>query len=757
MNSLQRELQTLTAQIEEQDDLLRPLEKEVEKAEKKAAKECERDDATMLGKEIWKELDGLSDDLQKCRASATTALRAASRQVSTKRLRVRLRLSGRIVKEPKQIHVVTSKGQRAAVEAIVQASQELDACRDVGAYARRSMRRLTQCAKNRIKVVESQLPGPLPAKPQIADAEAAFASAGLKTPDAVEDCLVCWDFMTTFRDSPVLPARDDNSFLMLPETRLDEFAAALQAPNDDLIRRPEQHNPFRYLAHVHKELLKLIMTDEETDRWWPSPKKSYGPRWWARPELPQKPQPLLQRFEAATPSQPSRIMCQIGAIQATCQPVPVPLLALALQELRYPQPVVDACSQGHPLGQEILLKVGRAAQDAHRAAQTNGTRTGQASAEELAAFRAFQDSKRAQQAAQDSPPAPAPDAPPSAEELKLREELEALKRENAKLKTPAGAVAGAAACAEGALAACGKAARKAKKVASSCNSKAAKTAVEPQQPTRVSARARRKAPPRNEIGFESTPKTRGNNGRRAPGSGLPGGRAKPLNAAQRAALPLHLNDLLQLLKHDAGTRDCPRFPPAVVGSTTWAPLAAAACARIADYAAATAERCGAYDEWGGLEGDIVVHQRPGGGDDATRQGWSPAHRQQFFDPYKEDPESVDEPSTQEPACVVRDPLNGKTALREACASLLKGEPYGDLDPSQRCALLRTLIDAALNTKTVTEEINKRATKIANAESAISASRRVEAPSRHRRASSPGMMEVGGLFVEFGAVRTAPRR
>ena len=99
----------------------------------------------------------------------------------------------------------------------------------------------------------------------------------------------------------------------------------------------------------------------------------------------------------------------------------MPLLALALQELRYPQVVVDACSQGHPLGQEILLKVGRAAQDAHRAAQTNGApRTGQASAEELAAFRAFQDSKRAQQAAQDSPPpkveAPAaPPGPPSAE------------------------------------------------------------------------------------------------------------------------------------------------------------------------------------------------------------------------------------------------------------------------------------------------------------------------------------------------------
>ena len=35
---------------------------------------------------------------------------------------------------------------------------------------------------------------------------------------------------------------------------------------------------------------------------------------------------------------------------------------------------------------------------------------------------------------------------------------------------------------------------------------------------------------------------------------------------------------------------------------------------------------------------------------------------------------------------------------------------------------------------------------------ISASRRVEAPSRRRRDSSPGMMEVGGLLFEFGATR-----
>ena len=47
--------------------------------------------------------------------------------------------------------------------------------------------------------------------------------------------------------------------------------------------------------------------------------------------------------------------------------------------------------------------------------------------------------------------------------------------------------------------------------------------------------------------------------------------------------------------------------------------------------------------------------------------------------------------------------------------------------------------------------------------AISASRRVEAPSLHSNASSPGMMEVGGFFFDFEAIQTvsseydAPRR
>ncbi len=38
---------------------------------------------------------------------------------------------------------------------------------------------------------------------------------------------------------------------------------------------------------------------------------------------------------------------------------------------------------------------------------------------------------------------------------------------------------------------------------------------------------------------------------------------------------------------------------------------------------------------------------------------------------------------------------------------------------------------------------------------ISASRRVEAPSLHANASSPGMMEGGGLFSDFELTETVP--
>ena len=39
---------------------------------------------------------------------------------------------------------------------------------------------------------------------------------------------------------------------------------------------------------------------------------------------------------------------------------------------------------------------------------------------------------------------------------------------------------------------------------------------------------------------------------------------------------------------------------------------------------------------------------------------------------------------------------------------------------------------------------------------IAASRGAAAPSRRRRASSPGMMDVGGLFFDFGAASESPR-
>ena len=276
-------------------------------------------------------------------------------------------------------------------------------------------------------------------------------------------------------------------------------------------------------------------------------------------------------------------------------------------------------------------------------------------------------------------------------------------------------------------------------MSSSCNSKAAKTAAEPQQPTRC--------PP----GLEEKPRLatrsalRARQGREATTaeapSGLPGrsGQAAqcgaaggPTPASERFATAP------QARRGDSGLS---RFPPAVVGATTWAPLAAAACARIADYAAPLHKNGAAPTTSGAASRGTLLFikagrargvlpfvagtrirttsgpsrrcqrdavaatastrcrmtsdrrmsernrsTRAGAGDDATRRGWSPAHRQQFFDPYKEDPESVDGPDARTGLCRSRS-TERQGGAPGGCASLLKGEPYGDLDPSQRCALL----------------------------------------------------------------------
>ena len=57
------------------------------------------------------------------------------------------------------------------------------------------------------------------------------------------------------------------------------------------------------------------------------------------------------------------------------------------------------------------------------------------------------------------------------------------------------------------------------------------------------------------------------------------------------------------------------------------------------------------------------------------------------------------------------------------------------------------------TECVSSKFGMKWADIVRTERADSASRRVEAPSRHRRDSSPGMMDVGGFFFEFEAVRT----
>ena len=80
----------------------------------------------------------------------------------------------------------------------------------------------------------------------------------------------------------------------------------------------------------------MLLNDEGSDKWWPAPKKSYGPRWWERPTLPSEmpkpppprprptpqprpqPQPVLVRFAPPGTHQivmPSVTMANLGALR----------------------------------------------------------------------------------------------------------------------------------------------------------------------------------------------------------------------------------------------------------------------------------------------------------------------------------------------------------------------------------------------------------------------------------------------------------
>ena len=58
------------------------------------------------------ELDGLAEDMKRMRQSAGAAVRAANRQGSSKQLRVRLRLGGRLMRESadRPIYVARPRG-----------------------------------------------------------------------------------------------------------------------------------------------------------------------------------------------------------------------------------------------------------------------------------------------------------------------------------------------------------------------------------------------------------------------------------------------------------------------------------------------------------------------------------------------------------------------------------------------------------------------------------------------------------------------
>ena len=293
--------------------------------------------------------------------------------------------------------------------------------------------------------------------------------------------------------------------------------------------------------------------------------------------------------------------------------------------------------------------------------------------------------------------------------------------------TPAAAAASAGAAADGALASAAAARASASATSDEAAVAAAATAADDQSssgaPPRSNHRPERKrtrTQPKD-LMEELSPAA---NRRRTPnGRGLgsakgsKGSRAKkPLSEAAQAALPLKLGDLVALLKADAKTRDAPRPPVAVVGPSTWAMVAAAAAARLADRAHATAAAVAAHDAVAESEdlGDFAPHRRPPGADAATRQHFEDAHR--AVAEGREPPTTGDKPA-EEP----KDeglPLRGKESLAAAVDHLLAGGLYGMLAPKRRCALLRALVDAALETKAVVKVLDDRARRLGSTEGAL---------------------------------------
>lgn len=223
------------------------------------------------------ELAGLVDDYREFRLAAHATVRATKASSETKLLRLRVdgrRLDDGDFAEPLVMPPASNSS------AVMRATRDVDAVARIRRFADRAVQRFDLLRPTCAKEART-------AHPPVHDASETFnIQLLLDTPDAVEDCLVAWDFMSAFRGSSFLPnERADDKGLkveMLPACRLDTFCNALKANHTELQKRPRESNPFRFVASLHVSLIKLLLQDPATDNWWPLPKRNLGARWWER-------------------------------------------------------------------------------------------------------------------------------------------------------------------------------------------------------------------------------------------------------------------------------------------------------------------------------------------------------------------------------------------------------------------------------------------------------------------------------------------
>ncbi|KAH8093402.1 hypothetical protein JL720_4534 [Aureococcus anophagefferens] len=564
---------------------------------------------------------------------------------------------------------------------------------------------------------------------------------------------------------------------MLPETRLDEFAAALQAPHAELQRRPAHANQYRYLQHLHVELLKVLFNDDGTDAWWPKPAKRHaGPESNLQPDFnaPRPPvvgaAPVAGRGEDAAAQRvhaqaqgararlrgaaagagrfvapplaaargpcgaPSPALVQLGQFLAAGQPPPPALLSRALQDMRYPPHVVALPMANQVLHPEIQAAVVAQARQA------------------FAASCAMMNGGAGPTRARPSPPRPSPSRPrPRRRRARRRRRLAAPpaaprrrrprpSRRRRRLRRGGAAARGAARGGPGARR--GRAQRRRAVPAAPPVKRSRPRAAPPVKAEPPAAPPRRLRPPRR-----SRPPRRPRRSRRPSRRS----RRRRAEAPPSAAAPP---------PRPAAT---PAAAAASAGAAADGALASAAAARAsasatsdeaavargdaattsrredAGRAAAARGRRRAVDLGHGRRaarapggrtltapppprttpsarpgpGDFAPHRRPPGADAATRQHFEDAHR--AVAEGREPPTDATKPA-EEP----KDeglPLRGKESLAAAVDHLLAGGLYGMLAPKRRCALLRALV-GALETKAVVKVLDDRARRLGSAEGAL---------------------------------------